>query len=104
MTLFLYLFFFCTIDTVHSYIIHSFINIRCGSSPYLHSCGLSGRNLQSFTAGVTGRNLNFCNRVNIKKTTMVQSSASLLHGRFFSTVPVLNGNVIFWLLTKDLAS
>jgi hypothetical protein len=75
MPLFLYLFFFSTIDTVHSYIIHSFINIRCGSSPYLHSCRLSGRNIQSFTAGITGRNLNFCNPVNyIKKTTTVQSS------------------------------
>ncbi len=78
---FLNLFFFCTNRYIHLSLIHSFINIRWGSSLHLHSCGLSGRNLQSFTAGITGRNLNFCIPVNYtKKTTTVQSSASLLHG------------------------
>ncbi len=68
MPFFLNLFLFCTNRYIHTSLIHSFINIRWGSSPYLHSCGLSGRNLQSFTAGITGRNLNFCNPVNyIKK-------------------------------------
>jgi hypothetical protein len=54
MPLFLHLFIF--IQQIHSdtFIHHSFINIRWGPSPYLHSCRLSGWNLH----GVPSRDLN----------------------------------------------
>ncbi len=51
MPLYLHLFIFYTIDT---FIHHSFVNIRWGPSPYLHSCRLSVWNLN----GVPSRDSN----------------------------------------------
>ncbi len=46
--------YFSLYNTVDTFIHHSFINIRWGPSPCLHSCRLSGRNLH----GVPSRDLN----------------------------------------------
>ncbi len=55
MPLFLHLFFFILYSRyIHTIIHPSFINIRWGPSPYLHSCRLSGRNLH----GVPSRDSN----------------------------------------------
>jgi hypothetical protein len=55
MPLFLNLFFFIQYRRyIHTIIHSSFINIRWGPSPYLHSCRLSGRNLH----GVPSRDSN----------------------------------------------